>query len=155
MATIARQDQQSRKVEVDRIKLIEKLTENKQKHVAEYDAAIKGYKSELLDRLNKSYNEAKKTLKKNFTKIKNQVSNLSEEDIENQNDSLCFIDEIYIHMQKPKSYEKEYDVAIDMMKWDVRDTVELTYAEFTCFINDDWSWKRDFKKLHKMYSSVD
>ena len=51
----------------------------------------------------------------------------------------------------PRSYEEEYDAAIDMAKWDVRTTLELTYAEFNCFVRDQWDWQSDFQVTNALY----
>ena len=46
------------------------------------------------------------------------------------------------------------DAAIDMAKWDVRETLELTHAEFTCFVRDQWDWKSGFEAISQIYRAV-
>ena len=61
------------------------------------------------------------------------------------------IDGISVEMKVPRSYAKEYDAAIDMAKWDVRETLELSHAEFTCFVRDQWDWKAGFEAVSMLY----
>lgn len=41
--------------------------------------------------------------------------------------------------------------AIDMAKWDIRETLVLTHAEFTCFVRDQWDWKSGFEAVSMLY----
>ena len=61
------------------------------------------------------------------------------------------MDSISVEMRVPRCYDKEYDAAIDMAKWDVRETLELTHAEFTCFVRDQWDWTSEFTAISAMY----
>ena len=65
MADVARRDQAKRKVKVDRTKLIEKLKENKNKHVKEYQMALTGYKAVLLEKIKEAYKKAMERMEKN------------------------------------------------------------------------------------------
>lgn len=151
MAAVAQRDQEKRIVTVDRVKLISILKENRQKHSDEYEEAMAGYKNVLLSKIDESFAEAKKSLEDRYEKTKAKVSNFTDEDISKQNDYFTLIDEISVEMKVPRSFVKEYDAAIDMAVWDVRDTLDLTYAEFTCYVRDMWDWKGSFEAISAIY----
>ncbi len=151
MAAVARMDQEKRTVEVNRVKLIETLESNREKHLKEYKEAMEGYKSILLTKIEEAYTEAKKQIKNEYDRIKAKVGKLTDEDIARQRDSVVLLDGIVVEMKVPRSYVKEYDAAIDMAKWDVRETLELTHAEFTCFVRDQWDWKSGFEAVSMLY----
>ena len=137
MAAIAQQDLRKRTVEVNRLKLIETLKSNRGKHVKEYEEAKAGYKSALLE--------------KQYEKRKVEIGAINDEDIEKQEDYVQLLAAVTIHMKVPRSFAKEYDAAIDIANWDVRETLELSHAEFTCFVRDEWDWKVEFTATSKMY----
>lgn len=151
MANVARQDQQKRTIEVNREKLVEILESNKIKHLKDYEEAKEGYKETLLTKLSTAFDDAKKQLEDRYSKIKEKVSNFTNEDIEKQTDYFQLVKDITVTMPVPRSYEEEYNAAIDMAKWDVRETLELTYAEFNCFVRDNWDWKAEFENVSVMY----
>lgn len=154
MAMLAKRDQENRTVEVNRQQLIATLIENKEKHVAEYNEAMAGYKSVLLTKIDQAFAKARADMDTKYTKIKSKVEQLNDSDIANQRDSFTLVDEIRVEMKVPRSYAEEYDAAIDMAKWDVRETLELTHAEFTCFVRDKWEWKSGFEAVSMLYKAA-
>lgn len=154
MANLARADQENRTVKVDRLKLIGILEANRTKHVQEYEEAMAGYKSVLLSKIDKAFEDAKLQLESQHKKTKSKVAAFTDTDIAKQHDRIVLIDGICVDMKVPRSYQKEYDAAIDMAKWDVRETLELTHAEFTCFVRDHWDWKSGFDAVSMLYKAV-
>lgn len=154
MAAMAQRDQENRTIEVNRMKLIETLTANREKHVRDYEEAKAGYKAVLLEKVDEAFEEAKLVLSKRHETTKGRVSELTEADIEKQRDSFTLIDAVHIEMKVPRCFKAEYDAAIDMAKWDVRDTLVLTYAEFTCFVRDEWDWKSGFEAVSMIYKAM-
>lgn len=151
MAAIAQRDQEKRTVEVNREKLISILESNRTKHVADYEEAMAGYKSLLLGKIDEAFEDAKKKLDEKYNRTKEKVSGFTDEDIAKQHDHFTLIDGISVEMKVPRSYAREYDAAIDMAKWDVRETLELSHAEFTCFVRDQWDWKAGFEAVSMLY----
>lgn len=142
-----------RKVEVNREELVKQLEKNKETHVAEYNEAILVYKSEFRARLDAAFSKAKKSLEENYTNLLKKVSGYTEEDIVNQDDYVTLVNSIQVNMPVPRSYEKEYRAAIDMMKWDINPNIVLTSAEFNCFVRDEWDWKEEFLGVTKLYKN--
>ena len=153
MVAMAQRDQQKRTVEVDRIRLINILTENRQKHIADYDEAMAGYRATLLDKVSKAFEQAAAALGERRAKLEAKIAGFTDEDISKQRDHLTLVDAVTVEMKVPRSYVEEYDAAIDMAKHDVRTTLELSHAEFTCFVRDRWDWKSDFDAISAIYKS--
>lgn len=145
-------DQESRTVKVDRELLIKTLVENRKKHIENYNNAMVGYKDALLLNIDRAFSDAKVTIEEKYKNTRNRVLKFKEEDIAKQRDHFSLVDSITVEMKVPKSFAKDYDAAIDMAKWDVRETLELTHAEFTCFVRDEWDWKSGFEAISMQYS---
>jgi len=56
-----------------------------------------------------------------------------------------------IHLPKPVSYEKEYDKAIKMVEFEIRDVIEISSSDFEKYFLDEWSWKEHFLSNTRMY----
>lgn len=151
MADLAVRDQQKRMVEVEVKRLVETLKENLAKHVKDYEEAMAGYKSTLLGKIDSAFIKAKTSLAESHEKWKSKVEKMTNEDISNQSDTISLYGTNYIDMKVPRSYAKDYEAAIDMFSWEVKPTVELTHAEFTCFVRDQWDWQSGFKAISAMY----
>lgn len=152
MAMMAQHDVEQRIVQVNRNKLLETLKINRAKHVANYDDAMRGYKSELLKRIKEGFDDAEKKLKERRRKMIDVVTELSDDDISKQRDTVTLSEHIVVDMKVPRSHAKEYDAAIDIAKWDAREILDLSYAEFTCYVRDMWDWKSDFDAVAIRYS---
>lgn len=150
---MALRDQEKRTVEVNRFRLLTTLSTNKEKHVAEYEEAMAGYKAVLLEKLEESFADAKNKLEEKHAKIKAKIEKFTDSDISKQHDTFLLVEQVTVEMKVPRSFEKDYDAAIDMAHWDVRDTLELTHAEFNCFVRDQWDWKSGFEAVSTMYKN--
>lgn len=151
MAIAAKRDQENRVVEVNRLELLETLRSNREKHIAEYEEAMSGYKDLLVSNIDSAFEKAKAQLDKSHAKTRQEVLEFTDEDIKKQSDYFTIVEGSSVHMKVPRSFAKEYDAAIDMATWDVRETLELTHAEFTCFVRDEWDWKSDFAEISTRY----
>lgn len=150
---MALRDQEKRTVEVNRQRLLDTLRDNKEKHVVEYEEAMAGYKAVLLEKIEQAFSDAKKQLEERYEKIKSKVEKFTDADIAKQHDAFLLVEEVAVEMKVPRSYEKDYNAAIDMAHWDVRETLELTHAEFNCFVRDQWDWKSGFEAVSMMYKA--
>lgn len=151
MAAMARHDQEKRTVEVNREKLVRILEENKTKHVQNYLKAKEGYKAVLLEKVEKAFSDARSTLEQKHLRVKRSIAEMTDDEIGKQRDHISIVDSISVEMKVPRCCDKEYDAAIDMAKWDVRETLELTHAEFTCFVRDQWDWTSEFAAVSALY----
>lgn len=153
MAALAKRDMQERTVEVDREKLVKQLEDNLAKHKAAYKTALAGYKALALQKLNEGFEQAKVKLDKNL-----QIATLAINQFDpasptcHVSDYITLVQAVTIDLKVPRDYSKAYETAIDMAKWDVRETLELTHAEFQCFVRDVWDWKEEFDAINATYS---
>lgn len=154
MANLALNDQKNRIVQVNRTNLIKTLEENLTKHSNDYQEAMGGYRAVLLNKAFKAFEDAKQKLAEREKYMLAKIEGLSDADIVAQRDIILLIDSVTVEMKVPRSYEEEYRAAIDMFKWDVRETIELTYAEFTCFVRDQWDWKSGFNAISELYKGI-
>jgi hypothetical protein len=153
MANHALAAHKQREIEVDRNKLITILEENKAKHIANYQEALDGYKAMATEKLQQAYEQAKVTLEKNVQKGILSLEEFNPNDPMRTSDYLVLVEGINVQLKVPRNFSDEYDAAIAMAKWDVRDTLTLTYAEFQCFVRDIWDWSRDFFEVSALYKA--
>lgn len=154
MANAARRDLREREVLINREKLIKILRENMAIHIKEYEEAVEGYQDELLKRIEEGYSKAKVALDAAYKKIKGDAETLNKSEISKRLDHMTFIPQFSVSMPVPKLYKNEYQIAIDIAEHDVRDNLELTYAEFVCFVKDEWDWKEEFVSISTMYKKM-
>ncbi len=139
-----------RTVTVNRLKLLETLRVNREKHGAEYLQSLAGYKSLASAELEKQFSRAMQTVGENKRMLQTKIDNFDPDDpLQNQ---VVLIGQIGFTLRVPEDHTRSYDVAIQMAEWEVGDTIALTQSQFQCFVMDDWDWKKDFVLLNKTYS---
>jgi ferritin-like protein len=151
MANLAKKHLVEREVEVDRRKLVETLKENKEKHVKLFKEAILGYREAARRKLSEDGEKAKKELEKNLAKVGEAIDDFDVNKPNNFNDYFVLVQQIVMTLPVPKSYEGAYDAAIAIAEWEVNDTMTLTFAEFNCFVRDEWDWKENFLNVSNSY----
>lgn len=112
----------SRTVKVKRSDLIEKIKENKKKHIEEYDKAVIAYKEEALKQLEKlteKANDGKMNLK--------------------------------LDLITPVNVSEDYDKIVEMFEWEVEDVVELSQDEFIQFVQDESDFSVSAKLSNTAY----
>lgn len=151
MANVAMNDMKNRIVEVKREQLVETLIKNRDAHLENYRLAVEGYRSVAKKELDSAHAKAKRELEDNVARCAKKIDAFDPSD-RNVSDYLALVSAVNVHLVAPRNYCKEYDAAIDMAKWDVRETLELTSAEFQCFVRDVWEWSEDFRESTIAYS---
>jgi len=106
--------------------ILEKLKENRQKHIEIYHEAMKNYKSKVIELLKEKIEEV----------------NSSEK-----------IEAISFHLALPQSFVKEYDMAIRALEYNVDDTIQLDQDQIEKYINDNWQWMDTFLVGSMNYSA--
>lgn len=152
MANLAMNDMRDRVVEVNREKLVQILTTNREAHIANYNAAVLGYRDIAKKELEKAHEKAKAELELNVERCNKKIESFDPTD-KSVTDYLTLVSAVNVHLIAPRNYSKEYDAAIDMAKWDVRETLELSSAEFQCFVRDVWEWSDDFVTSNARYTN--
>lgn len=154
MAALAQHDQRTRTVIVDRKDLLTKLQTNLEQHCKDYEEAMAGYKTCLREKVESAFESAMSSLQTKKVGSLALIDQMTDADIPKQRDTYTIVDSINVTMKVPRSYAEEYISAIDMFTWDVRETVELTFAEFTCFVRDQWDWKQGFDAISVLYKGI-
>lgn len=152
MAAFALRDQSERTIEVNRLKLVEILEENREMHIREYHEAVDGYLETATEKLQEGYDKSVVKLQKNLENSKRLLAEIDPSKPLETSDRIVLVESICIDLKVPRNYAKEYDAAIDMANWDVRDTLELSGAEFQCFVRDEWDWTNEFSTTTASYS---
>jgi hypothetical protein len=151
MANLVARNQADRKVEVRVVMLIDQLIKNRDKHILEYNNAKKVYTDTLLQKLHDAVVKAQDKLVKAGHLLRAKIADFTDEDVKSQSDQFLLVDAVYVNMAVPRSFAHMYDAAIDMFRWETREIVELTYAEFQCFVRDVWDWTEEWSNVSKMY----
>lgn len=101
------------KTVMEKKELLKVITKNRELHKQVYKEAKKAYQKKGIKLLNalKSKLEAGETIRP------------------------------YIDLLIPEDHTDEYDRAIEMLKYDVREQIELEESEFSRFVLDSWEWK--------------
>lgn len=109
--------------------LLEKLRENRAKHVEEYRKARKTWLKKAIRQLRKVADRAEKDKRLNNASF-NPLFNLP----------------------KPVSYAKSYDTMIARLEAEVEPTVELDEREFNSYWLDNWDWSGQFVGTTSLYN---
>lgn len=112
----------NRQVMINKKKLIEKIKENRDTHIKEYEEAVIAYR------------------KKADVELKKLIKNLKDGDLK-----------LNLSLTTPILRSSEYDKVIEMFEWEVSDEVTLTQQEFNEYIHDDNSSARSTKLSNSMY----
>jgi phytoene dehydrogenase-like protein len=113
------------KVRVKKLLLLAKLEENRKSHRAKFLKAQEGYRAECIEQLDKALYNARNNL------------------------GICTT----FRLLAPTDQTGDYDVAIEMLKWEVADEVELEYSAFREYVLDEWSWKDRWMASNTGYMS--
>lgn len=151
MAARALGNQMSRTVRVDRKRLIETLTKNREAHIKQFDEAMAGYKAAALKEIQKAFDGLETRLKKRQAEMIEHVNSFTVETAKDFNSRFTVLEAVTVNLEVPVSYADAYDAAIDMANFDVREELELSGAEFQCFCRDVWDWTYEFSNITKTY----
>jgi hypothetical protein len=110
---------------VDKVKLLETLSKNREEHRAVFLEAMAGYKAKVLQLLDE-----------HTERVKNNG-----------------IEQVNIHLPMPSDHTEDYDRAIATLKWTLLDEVELTIQEFDMYVRDSWGWKREWTTSNSVYAA--
>ncbi len=106
--------------------LREKLKLNRDKHEADFQGAMTGYRLAMireLERMLASAKEGKSVPHK-------------------------------IELDRPQSHTKDYDRVITMLEMCVNDEIVIIDSEFNCYVMDDWGWKTQFQTSVMNYGGL-
>ena len=112
----------SRTIKVNKKDLIDKIKENKEIHIFEYNKAVIAYKQEALSQL------------------KSLIENANNGDLE-----------LNLKLITPVDNSENYDKVIEMFEWEVSDEVELSQSEFNEYVQDETDFSITAKFSNSAY----
>lgn len=111
-------------VTVNCANLLEKLKINQEAHRQQFEAALAGWRAEVLAALRRAVIDAEQG--KRFRTS--------------------------IQLPQPSDHTDDYKEIIQAVTWSTRDEITLTRSEFRQFVLDEWGWKHDFIATNSMYT---
>jgi hypothetical protein len=111
-------------VTIERNKLIEIVTANREKHVNAYTETMAEYKIKYRDRLL-------------------ELHGLSERGTYDD-----------VKLRKPRTYVDDYDRALRMLELSVDNDITVTEHSFRQLVLDQWQWQHDFTETNALYAKV-
>jgi hypothetical protein len=61
--------------------------------------------------------------------------------------------EIHISLDRPTDHTRDYDRVIGMVTAHQGDTFELAEQDYAQYVDDDWSWKRQWARTSNSYAA--
>lgn len=119
-----------RSITVFKRELIATLSENKAKHAAEYEAAMIGWREKVLQALVEA---------DRLFRVDDDISGLN----------------VGYTLPAPTNYTEEYDRALEMLRWETADQIQLSEEDFRHLVQNEWAWSRSFNNLSAAYTSRD
>lgn len=114
-------------INVHRLTLIDKVTANRDKHVADHKEALVGWREKMLEALATAFSDLSAGQDIEPTKL--------------------------LGHPKPVSHQDEYERAIRMLSLSVDETVVLEENDFRQLVDDEWAWKHAFLATKAIYGS--
>lgn len=115
-------------VKIERVKLLDIVRENKEKHISQFDESVKDFIA-----------AAKVIVAVNTLLVKS--GDLNE------------IVKFSTLPPKPVSYENSYTRAIRMLELSCEDVIEIEEDVFNQLVLDEWSWKSNFSMNSTLYKA--
>lgn len=112
-------------VRVDKSRLKETLTQNRETHKREFGEAMAGYWDAFAGELTKM----QAMVKEKNTAVEHSV-----------------------RLARPVDHTNDYDEALAVLDWEKQDEILLSMNDFQCYVRDNWEWRDEFKGSHAAYS---
>jgi hypothetical protein len=113
-------------VEVDTQELLKRIRENRDKHRAIFESALEGFKTQVIEHLERRLEQIRKGKLPDLT----------------------------IRLPQPEDHTEDYDCVIDMLETHTKDTIQISNLEFAMYVRDDWQWKRQFNQTVSNYTAL-
>jgi len=110
-------------ITVDKAKLLLHLSKNKDKHHNTFIEIQSGYRKKVIKELELRLKDVR----------------------DNKKINLCF------NLPEPADHTEDYESAIEMLQWCIKDTVQITKSNYDNFIRDKWSWSSNFSATSGLY----
>lgn len=115
-------------ITVDKAKLIDTLRENRAAHHAEYVKAVEVYKEVFV----------------------REAAKFAESAVSRAARGLAFKD--FVWLPVPEEHVDDYDRVIALMEWELAEQVDLSEADFRCYVLNEWGWMSSFATNTRSYT---
>lgn len=144
-----------REVKVRREELLAKVRANREKHIADYQEAVAGYKLMATEKVKSALGRAEIELREAANRALRRIAAMTSAEITNgPGDRVLLLQQVAFDLQVPASHEKDYDAVISMLEMSVDETITIRADEHACYVMDDWTWKNDFENTKALYSNA-
>lgn len=111
-------------ITVNKKELIDKIKANRAEHATVFEAALEGYKTFVLEQLEKRIERLRKgkTIEENLRYL------------------------------VPQDHTDEYDRVIDMLEMHLEDDITLDIGLYAQYVDNDWDWARNFAASNSSYT---
>lgn len=110
-------------IRVNKALLLQTLHENRAKHLETYTKAKANYRDKVAEAL-----RARAVEIKNGGRV-----------------------DLYFDFPEPQDYSREYDLAIEMVKWAIGEEVSISEKDFKRYVLNEWEWTRTFAATTSSY----
>lgn len=106
--------------------LLERIKANRQKHIADFEAANVEYRK-----------RAEQALRAKLARVQ---------------EGRSFRLRYWPNLIPPQSHQREYDQVIGLLQMTTDDIINITASDYARFVEDDWEWKTEFSTALSNYS---
>lgn len=125
-------------VNVNRSQLLTTLESNLKTHKEVFREAMKGYQDAKITKMIALHGAAEKAVNSNNEENRKAVHEAYS---------------TYANLRRPQDHSESYELAIEIMKWETEDTIELSINDFQCYVRDKWNWKEQFRGSVTAYAN--
>ena len=130
-------------VRVSKDKLLGVIRDNRKQHAEQFDAALTGWKVEVVEKLERDLANQKKTYRRLIKDQKKLMAEMSARIKRAQADDFR-TDASHFGIAKPAHHISDYDGAIKKLELSLDTELELSTLDFDTFVMDKWIWKSAF-----------
>lgn len=115
-----------KEVKVKKTDLLRHLMDQRDLHVEEHKQAMQNWRQKVVE------------------KVSAEAERLSND---NEEVDLYFL----TPLSKPTSYEEDYESAINICEWHEEEVMDLTFEQFSQWVEGNWRWRQDFLRSNAAY----
>lgn len=110
---------------------------------------IRVVKSELLEKIQSNRDSHREQFLEAQTKYRERVIETLDRRLQDARDGRKI--DTRINLPEPVDYTEDYDTAIEMLRWEVGDEIEIGEADFQRYVLNKWRWAEVFAANTQSY----
>ena len=145
MGHMAKRKMAERPVSIEKEKLLGQLRLNLKRHKSDYEKAVNAYQEKALEKISSLEEDVFEKVRENFEKAKSKLKGFDKDNPHLLQLNTAIVEPQFLDLPVPVNYSEAYENAITLFEWEQQEVVELSAAEFTCFVKNKWEWTNDFE----------